>query len=194
VNNPKFRRPKATPFLTQTDILRCTKYLATHNKSAAYKAGGFNGKKTSLGEVAKQYFNRAHIKAYVDKQLVDQSDRTNVSIERTLMELGKIAYSNEGDYWESWDVTGGKIKSKDELTKDQLAAISGVSFEPGMFGIKARIHLHSKNEALKILMDHFHLVKDPKGKEEDNMEKARSIKRYLIEIGEMKPKLPKDEE
>ena len=114
---------------------------------AARKAGYKSGPKELL--------KKPHVKEQIEKKLLRVTQETDISAERVLEELGRIAFANLGDYLE-WNGTTVKPKSSRDLTPEQRASIEEVFLTRN--GV--RLKLYDKLAALEKLGKHLGLFSD----------------------------------
>ena len=76
-----------------------------------------------------------------------------------VQEFAKVGFANAGDYFD-WGPDGITVRSKDDLTPEQQAAVAEVSETTTEHGGTIRLKLHSKLDALEKLGRHLGLFKD----------------------------------
>lgn len=87
------------------------------------------------------------------------AEANEVTIERIVAEVVKIAFANQRDLM-AWGPEGVKLKSSDELTDEQAAAVSEVSESISSTGGSLKLKTHDKLGALRFLAElKGHLVK-----------------------------------
>ncbi len=110
-------------------------------------------------------FEREDVKAEIARRQARISKRFEVTYDRTIIELAKVAYANLGDYMNIDKDTGViLIEGKDlnELDYEQLAALGEVTTETHTQGkgddretvTRVKVKLHNKLTALDMLMRH----------------------------------------
>ena len=87
-----------------------------------------------------------------------RSERTGISAERVIYEFMRIAFAEVGALVE-WDPDGARMKPRDALTPDDTAAIAELVL--GGDGRIARLKLHDKGAALKVLARRLGLLAPP---------------------------------
>lgn len=126
----------------------CDAYIVSLNgQNSAIQAGIC---KTNARAWASHALKREDVKAYLAESVVAVKDDLKVTAERVLGELARLAFHDVGSYYK---VVNGKevLKSLDELTPDQRAAIS--EYCPK----EKKIKLYSKDPSLDKLGKHLKL-------------------------------------
>jgi len=158
--------------LTPKQLLFAQEYLKDLNATQAYIRAGYspNGAKTS----APKLLANTCIQEIVNEHKVKRSERTNITADRILEELGNIAFANASDFFEETaiiDEETGEVKGYIRsikakiLDSDKIAALS--SFEPGAYGTKLK--MNCKMKALEMISRHVGLFNaDTSSKPETN--------------------------
>lgn len=97
----------------------------------------------------------AEIQNYISGRMEERQKRTEVTQDRVIQELAAIAFSKITDYAAVKDDMV-KIKDTNELTENQIRAISGI--KEGKFGIELK--LNDKEKALELLGRHLGMWND----------------------------------
>ena len=147
-------------------------YLKDLNATQAYIRAGYspNGARFAAAKL----LTNANIQAIVNEHKIKRSEKTLITADRILEELGNIAFAKASDFFEEVpviDADSGKIVAYTRsikpkiLDSDKIAAIS--SFEPGAYGVK--IKMNDKMKALEMISRHVGLFNaDTSGKPETN--------------------------
>lgn len=105
-------------------------YLADLNATAAARRAGY--KDPNKG---RQLVTKSNVATAIHKAMLDRQARTEISQDRVLHELAKVAFTNGTNYAK---VVGGgrrvEVTDTDDLTEEQRAAVSGI--KEGKFGIE----------------------------------------------------------
>jgi hypothetical protein len=142
------------------------------NGSAAMIAAGITDKPDVAKVYASQYLDRPQVLAELERRRARLMDKLDISLERVLEEIRRIALANVTDVvtvrgagFEEVEKNGkiakvhyhGELdfKDLDEMPEEVTAAIAGVSIVPGEFGTKREIRMHPKLDALKTLLEHL---------------------------------------
>lgn len=87
------------------------------------------------------------------RDLLDKAAQANeVTIERIVAEVVKVAFANQRDLM-GWGPQGVKLKSSDELTDEQSAAVAEVSGTTSATGGSLKLKTHDKLGALRFLAE-----------------------------------------
>ena len=122
-------------------------YLVDLNATAAAKRAGY--KDPNKG---RQLVTKSNVAAAIQKAIQDRQARTEISQDRVVHELAKVAFANGTAYAKVTD--GGtrvELTDTDNLTEDQRAAVSGI--KEGKFGIE--VSTYDKVKALELLGKHL---------------------------------------
>lgn len=153
---------------------------------AAIAAGYKDG--PGIRSTATELLTRPHIKEFIDRALAQQMENADLTAADVVEELRKLGFSNFGNY-ASFGPSGVKLKSSDEMTPDQLAAVSEVSESVTKDGGTIKFKLHDKHAALVSLGRHFDIFAGAKPADEgdglvsDSMARPR-VEARLTAIGE----------
>jgi phage terminase small subunit len=138
-------------------------YLKDKNaKQAAIRAG--YAKKTAE-TCGPRLLRSAQVKSAVTEGLRKISDKCEVTAERVIAELGRVAFSDLGSLYHS----DGTLKGVHEWSEDARRAVAGIESEEiyegfgqdrQNIGDLRKVKLWSKNHALETLARHFKLLID----------------------------------
>lgn len=103
-----------------------------------------------------------NVRRYLDKAQESLGRTTNITVERLLQELGKVAFASMQDYW-TVDDTGNPKVDFSTLTPEQWAAIGEITIEEYMDGKpgherpvkKTKFKLHDKLAAIDKALRHL---------------------------------------
>ncbi|MBW4486026.1 MAG: terminase small subunit [Tildeniella torsiva UHER 1998/13D] len=162
--------------LTDKQAAFCREYLLDGNATAAYQRAGY----TASGEAARRNASRLLTKAdtqrYLAQLRTETSQRASITLERTLEEIGAIAFSNISDVM-SWGPGGVDVKPSDTLPAEVLRAVESITDQVGDSGRRRTVKMHSKMQALGMLANYFGL--------NDDFNQARAtLKRYGLALVE----------
>lgn len=136
---------------------------AQFNMAKSVRMAGYSEKYAKA--VGYKLFEREDVKAEIARRQARIAKRFEVTYDRTITELAKVAYANLGDYM-SIDKDTGVIliegKDLNELDYEQLAALGEVTTETHTQGkgdnretvTRVKVKLHNKLTALDMLMRH----------------------------------------
>jgi phage terminase small subunit len=159
------RRPLRASRLNDTDPDRplspkqkrfVDEYLLDMNASAAAIRAGYSAR--SANRHGPFLTNRPNIAAAIGRAHEARRNRLEVTAERVIRELGRIAFADIGRImdWSGEDMT---VRPPAELSDDDRAAIAEVALVKGKQGVAARVILHDKERALEALCRYFGLYR-----------------------------------
>ena len=142
--------------MTEKQKIFADEYLIDLNATRAYRKAYPNCKKDSSADAAaRKLLGNTRIQKYISARMEERQKRTEVTQDRVLQELAYIAFARVTNYATVRnDVV--KIKNTDELTEEQIRAISGI--KEGKFGIELK--LNDKEKALELLGRHLGMWND----------------------------------
>lgn len=134
--------------LTRKELLFVKAYLADPNATKAAIAAGYSEKTaTSIGS---ENLRKPHIKAALELGFKEITEGYDVTAERIIKELARIAFVNMKDL-ATWTESGVSFKPSSGLDEDTTAAIVEVSETVTQHGGTLRIKQHDKVKALEML-------------------------------------------
>lgn len=144
-------------------------YLEDQDRNAkaaylkAYPKSSDKAAESSASDLLRHPKVSLYVQERLDQMLAKVRERFEVSEERVLGLLARIAFSQVSDFFE-WGPEGVKLKPSELLTEEQVVAVAEVSKTGGT----VRLKLHDKLRALELLgkrlklwsdkMEHEHLV------------------------------------
>ena len=142
--------------MTDKQKIFADEYLIDLNATRAYRKAYPNCKKDSSADAAaRKLLGNTRIQKYISDRMEERQKRTEATQDRVLQELAYIAFARVTDYATVRDDVV-KIKNTDELTEEQMRAISGI--KEGKFGIELK--LNDKEKALELLGRHLGMWND----------------------------------
>lgn len=138
--------------LTEQMKLFCREYIVDHCPVRAMVRAGYSKKNANSN--AYKLMRKPQVIEHLAEVAKEASDKNDLTPEKVLKEITRIAFSDVTSFYK-YSTAKKKyvLKSLDELTADQKAAIS--EYKPGEY-----IKLHSKDSALDKLGKHFKLYTD----------------------------------
>lgn len=151
--------------LTDKEKLFCINYLIDKNAAQAAIRSGYS--KHSAKEIGYELLTKLHVRTHIKAEIQKQQKRTEVTADKVIKELGKLAYSNLEDYMTIGE-DGNAYVDLSMLTSDQAAALSEITVEEysdgkgkGVKDVKrVKIKLNDKHGPLNTLSKHFKLLTD----------------------------------
>jgi phage terminase small subunit len=129
-------------------------YLLDLNASAAYIRAGFNARGNSAEVNAARLLRNAQVADAIEKAMAERSARTQISADRVICELAKIAFFDVRNALND----DGSIKSLSELDTDTAAVFASfdlVEWAGEQGGVMHKIRLTDKLRALELLGKHL---------------------------------------
>lgn len=109
-------------------------------------------KDDSVWQRASKLAANAKVQSRIQELLAKAAQANEVTIERIVAEVVKVAFANQRELMQ-WGPNGVKLKSSDELTDDQAAAVSEVSETISTTGGSLKLKTHDKLGALRFLAE-----------------------------------------
>lgn len=129
-------------------------YLVDLNATQAAVRAGYSAKTAhSIGD---ENLRKPEIKTALDAAMAARSDRTQVTADRVVRELAKIAFTDRRDLFD-WGPTGVVVKASAELPADVAAVVTEVSQTVTEAGGTIRVKTADKVQALRLLGEHLGL-------------------------------------
>lgn len=146
--------------LTEKQKLFVKEYLVDLNATQAAARAGY--KDPNIG---RQLITKNNVSAAIQKAMKEREERLEVSQDRVIQELARIAFSDATAIARVTD--GGRrveLTDTDQLTDNQRAAIAGI--KEGKFGIEVK--MYDKLGALTKLGEHLGIFKGENRAEEES--------------------------
>jgi phage terminase small subunit len=106
---------------------------------------------------AASLLNKPEIAMAVQEAMDIRSARLDITADRVLVELSKMAFANIADFIE-WDDGKVRVLPGKNLSEDQTAAIAEITETPGKFGSSIKVKLHDKKSNLELLARHLKIL------------------------------------
>ena len=166
--------------LTDKQRRFCEEYLKDFNATAAYCRAGYSGSEASMRSMASKLLTNANIQAYLSALRQSTAQRAEVTLERTLKEISRVAFSNITDAL-SFSDHGVEFKDSGALPSDVTAAIESVTWaeteSEKSTTTRKSLKMHNKMTALGFLANYFGI--------NDDFNQARgTLKRYGLALVE----------
>jgi phage terminase small subunit len=164
-------------------------YLVDMNAHAAAGRAGYRA--TSTYANAHLLLKRPNVAAVIEARLAERRARLEVTAERVIEELARIAFADIGRIME-WSGEDAAVKPPSEISPDDRRAIAEIAVVKRDGGIAARVILHDKQRALEALCRYLGLFRpgalkvDPPNYSEElrEMLKARIEKMVEARVAE----------
>jgi phage terminase small subunit len=151
--------------LTDKQKVFCDEYLKDLNASQAVLRAGYNTKYPD--KIGSQMLGKTRVKEYIEKRMREREKRTEITQDKVLNELAKIAFASGADFAKV--VTRKELKGRREIEYQQVEVIDTDSLSTNMksaiSAIKETKHgisveSYDKVKALELLGKHLGMFKD----------------------------------
>ena len=143
--------------LTEKQATFVQEYLIDLNATQAAIRAGYSQR--TAEQQGLRLLRNARVKESVQKAMQERNQRVEISQDRILEELARIAFGDLRDAV-TWGPDGVSLKNSASLTEDQAAAISEVGETVTKEGGSTRIKRHDKVKAIELLMRHKGMLND----------------------------------
>lgn len=130
-------------------------YLVDLNAKQAATRAGYSPK--TAYSIGHENLNKPEIAVAIKKVQEARAERTQVTADKVLKELARVAFSDMRSYAE-WGPEGVRLKASEDLSQDDSAAVTEVSESFGENGRTLKFKLAHKDSALKTLAQHVGLL------------------------------------
>lgn len=177
-----------TSQLPDQKIRFCDEYLVDFNGTRAAIAAGYS--KKTAAQQASRLLSNVNIQAYLQKKKDKISTKLEISAERTLLEIARVAFSDPRNMFDE----DGNLKNIKDLNDDTAAVISSIEVDedhsmgdddpeeeegnedaaevpPGtpkvpkgprhVASVTKKVKLWNKLQALTLMAEHFNIKKPP---------------------------------
>ena len=142
--------------LTAKQAAFVQEYMIDLNATQAAIRAGYSAKTAaSQGE---RLSRNVEIQAAIQAAMKARQERTEITQDRVLAELAKIAFGDQRAVME-WGPSGVKLRDSKDLTDDQAAIVAEVSESVTAAGGTLKLKTHDKVGALKLLGEHLGMFK-----------------------------------
>ena len=158
--------------LTPKQAMFCKEYLVDLNATQAAIRSNYS--KKTAGRIGQQNLQKVDIQAEIQKMMDKRADKVEITADKVLTEISKMAFANMMDYMTITE-EGEAFVDLSKLTREQAAALSEVTVdsyfdtslaegddEKGKTVKKIKIKLSDKKGNLELLGKHLKLFIDQK--------------------------------
>lgn len=166
--------------LTDKNFRFCQEYIIDLNATQSAIRSGYS--EDTAGSIGHELLKKPEIQAEIGRLQEERAKRTQITADRVIVELGKVAFANIQDYLEE----GNKFLDAKSMEADKSAAIESIhitetEWEGGTkTGVKFK--LHDKISALEKIGRHLGIF------EKDNEQQRDIIK---VSVKAVKRETPK---
>lgn len=129
-------------------------YLIDLNATQAAIRAGYSEK--SAARISVELLNKTQVRKAIEKAQAKRTERTEITADRVVTELAKIAFADPRDLME-WGPNGVMLKDSSTLTEEQAASVAEVAEGNGG---TLRLKKHDKVKALELLGRHIGMFRD----------------------------------
>ncbi len=133
-------------------------------------------KDKSVWEKASLLASNAKVKARVKELAEKAAAKNEITVERVIGELAKIAFGNKRDLMR-WGPGGVTLTPSEDITDDAAAMVQSVEESTSLHGGSLKIKTHDKVKALELLGRHLGVF------EKDNEQVANPLSKLLESLG-----------
>ena len=142
--------------LTPKQKLFCKYYLISLNATDAAIKAGYSKKTADV--IGIQNLGKLNIKKYIEERMNKRAEKLEITADKVLEEIAKLAFANTTDILEITD-HGVTIKDLSKLDTTCISSAEEVFDKEGMrVGVKVKLHDKTKN--LELLGRHLGLFND----------------------------------
>lgn len=141
--------------LTAKQKLFVAEYLVDLNATQAAIRAGYSS--ASARQSGSDNMRNPYIAAAVQQALKKRAERTEVTADKVVKELARLAFADMRSYT-SWGPHGVRWIDSEALSEDDSAAVTEVSLTPNQYGETLRIKLGHKDSSLRLLAEHTGVV------------------------------------
>jgi phage terminase small subunit len=141
--------------LTPKQEMFCREYIKDLNGTQAAIRAGYS--EHTAGSQAHDLLKKPEISARVQQLLDARSKRLEITADRVLNELAKIAFADMRRY-ARWNASGVEFHDSESLSDDECAAIQEITETTNQHGGSLKVKLHDKKGALELLSKHLKLL------------------------------------
>lgn len=151
-------------------------YLIDLNATQAAKRAGYS--EHSARAIGSENLSKPDIQEAIQEAMEKRSKRTQVSQDRVVLELARVAFSNIRKYV-SWGPNGVDLGYSENLEEDDAACVAEVSETVTEAGGSRKFKLHDKIKALELLGKHLGIYKKDGESGSDGSSESNSNERKL---------------
>ena len=153
---PASSRRRTRPVFTERQLAFIREYLVDQNAADAARRAGYSPE--NANKIAYELRNDPKIAARIEAAQARRREKKQVTADRVLEDLGRLAFSNMSDYVE-WGPDGMQLRANALLDEDQTAAVADI--EPRGTRKAAKVKLYDKLAALNALARHLGMSGGP---------------------------------
>ncbi|WP_292532176.1 terminase small subunit [Methylocystis sp.] len=134
-------------------------YLLDLNAAAAYRRAGYTARGNSAEVNAARLLRNAQVAEAIDKAMAERAARTEVSADRVLRELAKVAFFDPRKALK-YDGSLRPLSEMDDDTAAAIASLDVVEIGGDESGVTRKVRLTDKLRALELIGKHLNMFRD----------------------------------
>lgn len=144
--------------LTAKQAKFAQEYLVDLNATQAAIRAGYSPKNAS--RIASQLLDKTHVAAALQKAMQKREKRTEITQDRVLGQLAKIAFADMKDFAD-WNPDGVRLRPSEDVDGTLVAEVSETTSEfAGGSSTTVKIKRHDQMKALELLGRHLGMFND----------------------------------
>lgn len=171
--------------LTAKQQLFVKEYLVDLNATQAAIRAGYS--KKTAHRIGAENLQKHAVSTAIEKALNKRTEKIDITAERVLQEIAKIAFANMGEFVK-WANNNIELLDSEDLTDEQLACISEIVETDTKHGKQIKFKLHDKLAALHKLSQHLGLFREKGVGENDPLPAEKVV--YYVNDEEYVPETP----
>lgn len=174
------KRTKQRPLTTKQEKF-CQEYMIDLNATQAAMRAGYCAR--TVNKTGPANLVKVGVQAEIQRLISKRSERTEITADKVVLELAKLAFSNIEDYLTVDEDGETRLKNFDDIERNVLAAVESIKISTMKNKDKSREYtttqfkLCSKLNALEQLGKHLGIYK------KDNEQKGQTIFDILAIVG-----------
>lgn len=159
--------------LTAKQQMFVKEYLVDLNATQAAKRAGYSAKRADA--IGYELLRKPEIAAAVQEAMNERAKRVEITGDRVLQEIGKLAFANIQDFYDE----NGSLKNITDLPRELAVALHSTKINLTEACAVQEVKLHDKIKSLELLGRHLKLWKDV-GSEENPARVIHKIERIVV--------------
>lgn len=163
--------------LTEKQEEFCFQYLIDFNATKAAIRAGYS--KRTARQQGYENLKKPDIQRKISELKNERKEKYEITVEKTLREAAKIAYSNLREFLDFSGKEGlVSIEKLKKLHPDEFSCIQEIEKNPTLFGDKLKIKLFPKMQGIDLLFDYLGLKRnegDSGGLDDEEIERYKDI-------------------
>lgn len=141
--------------LTDKQEIFVREFLVDLNAKQAYIRAGFDCKYPE--RAAYQMMQNESVREAIREHLQQKLNSIDITADRVLSELATVAFSNIKDL-AKWDDESAQVFDSEKISDQAARSIAEITTTRNKLGVKIKIKLHNKNQALEVLCKYLGLL------------------------------------